>query len=327
MKKLVSLVVLGGMLLAACGGGPGSGAVAATVDGTEVTVGDVNSLLDVEGTIPVDQFAQYLAFAIQFNILFSAAEEDYGITVSDEEVEEEATRLVDQLASESESREDFLSARGVTEEFLLLIAEQSLIDTRIREELVAEAEQPSAEELEQAASDAVLAQTEACVSHILVETEEEAQAALDRLDSGEEFADVAAEVSTDGSAQQGGDLGCSSPAGYVAEFRDAVLEAPVGEVAPDVVESQFGYHVILVSERTEPAEEDLPTEEDLASAVIENTVVSDVEDWFYTAMESAEVTVEEQYGTWTPVPPTVTPPSTGTTGAGTGSTSTTVTGE
>jgi foldase protein PrsA len=328
MKKLLSLVVLGGMLLAACGGGPGSGAVAATVDGTEVTVGDVNSLIDAEGTVPVDQFAQYLAFAIQWNILFTAAEEDYGITISDEEAEEEATRLVDQLASGDESREDFLATRGVTERFLMLIAEQSLIDTRIREELVAGAEQPTAEELEQARSDALLSQTEACVSHILVETEEEAQDVLDRLESGEEFADVATAVSTDtASAESGGDLGCSSPDRYVPEFRDAVLEAPVGEVNPDAVQSQFGYHVILVTGLTEPATEDLPTEEDLASTVIENAVVADVEQWFYDSMEAAEVTVEDEYGTWSPVPPTVTPPSTGTTGAGTGSTTTTVSGE
>lgn len=314
MKKLLSVVVLGSMLIAACGGGAGSGSLAATVDGTEITVGDVNSLIDSEGTVPVDQFDQYLAFAIQWNILFAAAEADYGVTVTDQEVEDEATRLVDQLSSQDESREDFLAARGVTEQFLLQIAEQSLLDTRIRETLVEQADPPTNEEIEQARSDAVVQGTEACVSHILVDTEEEANDVLSRLEDGEDFADVASEVSTDtGSATSGGDLGCGSPAQYVEPFKEAVLDAPVGEVNPEAVQSQFGYHVILVTERTEPTLDDLPTDEDLASTVIENAVVADVEDWFYNAMESAEVTVEEEYGTWSPVPPTVTPPSTGST--------------
>lgn len=319
MKKLFSLFVLGALAIAACGGGAGSGAVAATVDGTEITVGDVNSLIESEGTVPVADFAQYLAVAIQWNIFFRAAEADYDVSVSDEEVEEEATRLVNQLASEGESREDFLAARGVTERFLLQIAEQTLIDARIREQLVDQAEQPTPEELEQARSDAEMSQTEACVSHVLVETEEEANEVLDRLEDGEDFADVATEMSMDTqSAQTGGELGCGSPGQYVEPFRDAVLEAPVGEVYPEPVESQFGYHVILVTEFNEPALEDLPTEEDLASTVIESTVSAEVEEWYLDAMESAEVTVEEEYGTWSPVPPTVTPPASGTTGTTTG---------
>lgn len=321
MKKLISLVVLGAMLVAACGDGAGSGEVAATVDDTEVTVGDVNSLVDSEGTVPVEEFAQYLGFAIQLRIFYKAAEESYGVTVSDEEIEEEATRLIDQLASGGESRADFLAARGVTEEFLNRIAQQSLLDQRIREQLVAEADQPTEEELNQARSDAMLQQTEVCASHILVETEEEAADVLERLDSGEDFAEVAAEVSTDtGSAQSGGDLGCGPPTDYVEPFQNAVLEAPVGEVNPEPVQTQFGYHVILVTERTEPTLDELPADEDLASTVIENAVSSEVEEWYLGAMESAEVTVEEQFGTWSPVPPTVTPPNTG----GTGSPSTTI---
>lgn len=319
MKKLLSLVVLGAMLIAACGSGSGSGEVAATVDGQDVTVGDVEALIETDGaTVPVDQFAELLAAQIQWLIFFDAAEADYGVTVSDEEVEEEATQLVEELAGE-ETREDFLAARGVTEEFLTNIAAQSLIDSQVRENFVDDAGEPTAEEIETARADAELAQTSACVSHILVATEDEANDVLSRLDSGEDFAEVAIEVSTDpGSGQNGGDLGCNSPGGYVEPFRDAVLEGPVGEVNPDAVESEFGFHIILVTELTEPAAEELPSDEDLATAVMENSVLADVEAWFYDAMEAADVTVGEEYGTWSPVPPTVTPPSSGTTGTTSG---------
>jgi parvulin-like peptidyl-prolyl isomerase len=319
MKKLLSALVLGAVLLAACGGG--SSAVAATVDGTDVTVGDIEALIDSGGaTVAVEQFAQYLAFAIQWNIMFAAAETDYGIDVSEEDAAAEADSLVAQLATEGESREDFLSSRGVTEEFLINIAEQSLIDERIRQMLVDEAPVPTDEEIEEARAGAALNLLEACVSHILVETEDEANDVMSRLEEGEEFADLATELSTDTvSAANGGDLGCSSPAGYVEPFQNAVLEAPIGEVHPDLVESEFGFHIILVTERTEPAEDELPSDDELMATVIEASVVSQIEEWFFDSMEAAEVTVAEEYGVWTPVPPSVTPP---TGGGGTTSTTT-----
>ena len=319
MKKLLSLVALGALVLAACGGG--SGTVAATVDGTDVTVGDVEQLVDSGGaTVAVDQFAQYLAFAIQWNILFVAAEEDFGVTVSDEEVSAETDRLFEQLASEGETREAFLSSRGVTEEFLTKIAEQSLIDERVRGMLVEEAPQPTGDEIEQARVDAEIALTSACVAHILVETEDEATDIMTRLEDGADFAELATELSIDtGSGANGGELGCASPAGYVPPFQEAVLAAPIGELNPDIVESEFGFHIILVSERTEPSEDELPTDEELMAGVIEESVVGEVEDWFFDSMEAAEVTVAEEYGTWTPVPPSVTPP------AGTGTTTPTPT--
>jgi foldase protein PrsA len=311
MKKISSVLVIGAVVLAACGGG--SSTVAATVDGTDVTVGDIEELIDSGGsTVAVEQFAQYLAFAIQWNIMFAAAEADYGVNVSDEDVAAEADRLFDQLAPEGESREEFLSSRGVTEEFLANIAQQSLIDERIREMLVDEAPVPTEEEIDQARTDAATTLTEACVSHILVETEDEATSAMSRLEDGEEFADLATELSTDSvSAANGGDLGCTTPAEYVDSFKEAVLKAPIGEVVAEPVESQFGFHIILVAERTEPTEDDLPTDEELMASVIETSVVSEIETWFFDSMEAAEVTVAEEYGEWTPVPPSVTPPTGG----------------
>ena len=328
MKKLLSHFAFGAVLLVGCGGGTGSTSVAATVDDTEITVGDVESLIDSGGaTVAVDQFAQYLAFAIQWNILFAAAEADYDVTVSEEDVTAEADRLFNELGSGDETRADFLSSRGVTEGFLVKIAEQSLIDQRIREILVDEAAAPTPEEVDQARADAAVSLTEACVSHILVETEEEATEVMSRLENGEEFADLATELSTDtGSAASGGELGCSTPADYVESFKEAVLDAPVGDVYPEPVESQFGYHVIVVTERTEPAGEDLPTDEELMASVIEGAVVGDVEEWFFSSMEAAEVTVAEEYGTWTPVPPSVTPPTNGTSTTITDGTTTTTSG-
>jgi parvulin-like peptidyl-prolyl isomerase len=86
-----------------------------------------------------------------------------------------------------------------------------------------------------------------CVSHILVEALEEAEEISGLLDDGGDFAELAIERSTDpGSGQFGGELGCSPVDAWVPEFRDAVLAAEVGVVTAPV-QSQFGYHIILVT--------------------------------------------------------------------------------
>ena len=85
--------------------------------------------------------------------------------------------------------------------------------------------------------------------HILVETEEEANAAVERLAAGEDFADLAAELSTDtSSAATGGELGFVSPDTFVPAIDEAVFSLPIGEVS-EPIETQFGWHVVEVLER------------------------------------------------------------------------------
>ena len=67
--------------------------------------------------------------------------------------------------------------------------------------------------------------------HILVETEEEANAAYERLQDGEDFGKVAREVSKDtGSAANAGDLGWQPRSFYVKEFGDAAFTQEIGEI-------------------------------------------------------------------------------------------------
>jgi len=87
------------------------------------------------------------------------------------------------------------------------------------------------------------------VRHILVETEAEAEQVLTALEAGESFADLARAVSTDeGSGARGGELGWSAASNYVPPFRDAAIEAEIGEIAGPV-ESEFGFHIIQVRAR------------------------------------------------------------------------------
>lgn len=91
-------------------------------------------------------------------------------------------------------------------------------------------------------------QTEYHAAHILVATEEEAKALKDEIAGGADFAELAKAKSTDtGSGANGGDLGWFGLGMMVKPFEDAVVAAKVGEVTGPV-KTDFGYHLILVSE-------------------------------------------------------------------------------
>lgn len=309
MKKLLSAVAA--VALVACGGA--SGEVAATVNGTEITVGEVEANIDPqeEGTISKEMFAQFLGIEIQWTILSEVIEERFDVEFGDDEVQAEADRIYEELKTGEETREEFLANRGITDEFLQTIARQRLYDGAIREQLGGEIADPSEGDIEAARDQAQAELTNVCVSHILVPTAEEAGAVMERLEAGEDFAEVAADVSTDpGSGEQGGVLPCASPSSYVAPFAEATLAAPIGEVYPEIVESEFGFHVVLVTERTEPAAEDLPTEEEIAEVLSAQAVGAELEQWFLEAITGAEVTVDERFGTWETAPqPRVVAPS------------------
>jgi parvulin-like peptidyl-prolyl isomerase len=112
-------------------------------------------------------------------------------------------------------------------------------------------------------------------AHILVETEEEAKAALDRLAKGEAFEALAKELSKDtGSGANGGDLGWIQKDQTVPEFNKAIFEdLKPGEMTQTAVKSQFGFHIIKVLAREERA---LMTQEE-AQQAIEQGVASELE--------------------------------------------------
>ena len=87
--------------------------------------------------------------------------------------------------------------------------------------------------------------------HILLPTEDEAKAALKRVQAGEDFAKVADELSKD-PGSKGGDLGFFTKDKMVPEFAEVAFKLDVGKIS-EPVKSQFGFHIIKVEEkRTKP---------------------------------------------------------------------------
>lgn len=101
--------------------------------------------------------------------------------------------------------------------------------------------------------------TERKARHILVETQETANALIIRLEQGANFAKLAEDNSTGPTAENGGDLGFFGKDQMVPEFAEAAFGLEIGAFTKQPVQTQFGWHVILVEEertREKPTFED-----------------------------------------------------------------------
>ena len=99
----------------------------------------------------------------------------------------------------------------------------------------------------------------ATMYHILVDTEEEALKVKERIEAGEKYEDIAAELNKDATSQTGGSLGFVEydNTSYDADFLEGAKNLSEGEIS-DPVKTQFGYHIIKVEGiKSEPEYDDI----------------------------------------------------------------------
>lgn len=153
------------------------------------------------------------------------------------------TRLVARLARSAGTQDqeeykrqlEVVAARILQNVYLGAQVEARLTEARITEAYDAfVAANPPAEEVR--------------ASHILVEAKENAQAIADEVRGGGDFAEIARRESTGPSATSGGDLGFFEKGQMVPTFAEAAFALEIDEVS-DPVQTQFGWHVIKLTDR------------------------------------------------------------------------------
>jgi len=123
---------------------------------------------------------------------------------------------------------------------------------------------------------ALYSTTQVHASHILVKDEDSARQLLAEVKAHpEKFADLAREKSTDTvSAKKGGDLGTFSPGRMVPEFDKVAFALKPGEIS-DVVKTQYGYHIIMVTERKDGEPRPFDQVKEHIRAALRNKMVQD----------------------------------------------------
>lgn len=122
--------------------------------------------------------------------------------------------------------------------------------------------------------------------HILVATEDEAKAVKAELDAGGKFEDIAKAKSMDPGAANGGDLGFFQRGQMVKPFEDAAFALEPGQIS-DPVQSQFGWHVIKVEEKSKSAP---PTLEQATPQIQQQLLFKNFDD--IVAQLKAAITIE-----------------------------------
>ena len=113
-----------------------------------------------------------------------------------------------------------------------------------------------------------------------------------RIESGEDFAELAKEHSDDiGSAQEGGELGWTNPGQMVPEFETAMAGAEIG-VITDPVRSEFGWHILEVTDRRTENFAEQVRRNQVANFLRESKYEEELENWLREIREEAFVDIK-----------------------------------
>lgn len=308
------LVAVLAIALAACASGGGNPNVAATVDGQTIPVSEVEERFeqaksqpqvaeqleaDETGEFESQVQAQILSQLIFGQILERWADE-LGVDAAPLEVQSERAALVEQSGGEEAFNEQ-LEQSGFTDEQLEELLRQRVLQAKIAEEIGgqdAEVTEADVEAFYEQNKDTRFG-AQATARHILVEDKAKADKLMAEIEGGADFAELAKEHSTDtGSGAQGGDLGEFGPGQMVPEFDEAVFGAEVGELVGPV-QTQFGFHIIEVTGKTEG--ETLDEARDEIEAELAQTKQGEAVDTaLRERMAEADVEVNPRFGEWDP---------------------------
>jgi foldase protein PrsA len=286
---------------------------AAVVNGEKITVDEVEGELDRfratsrfaqlasqgdEGALERDVEQAHLSFLIRRDVFLGEAEE-LGIEVTEKEI---VADIEDFKEAEFDSEGEFqeaLKEEGLDLDQVKFRTEINLLEQELRAK-VTEDVAPPEDELRAYYEDNIEDYQEVRAQHILVSSQALASRLSKQLKNAPDnkvdalFEDMAAQFSEDPSnAQDGGDLGWSTPGDYVAPFAEAITTLEVGAIS-EPVKTEFGLHVIrVVGRRVDSFDE---AREDIAATVGGEEADRVWQQWVVDAYEEADVRVNSRYG-------------------------------
>ncbi len=260
MRKLSFVAVLSAAL-AVSGAALAQGKVLASVNGEQITEGDVEvAMEDVAAeypNLPADKLKEMtLDFLIEVKVVAQKAKAE----------------KLDQTEA-FKRKLAYVRDRVIMQQLLLNKAKEATSDAALKAFFDEQIKQVKPVE-------------EVHARHILVEKEDEAKAIAKRVKGGEDFAKVAKEASKDpGSGKEGGDLGFFTKERMVPEFAEAAFALKPGEIS-EPVKSQFGWHVIKVEEkRVKP----LPTFDQVKERIAQALAGKAQSDYLKTLRDGAKI--------------------------------------
>ena len=311
-SMVIALCVFG---LAACAAVTGTGDpnVAATVNGTEISVSEVEERFeqakeqpqvaqqlegDTDGAYQESIQAQILSQLVVSELLDQWAD-DLGVDASEEEIAEERENLIEEIGGQ-EAFDQAVEQSGLSEEDVTLQIRQRVLQNKISDEVGGDAE-VSEEDIKAFYEENKEARfgEQATARHILVEDKAKADRLFKQIQGGADFAKLAKAESTDpGSGAEGGELPPFGRGQMVGPFDEAVFNGEVGKLIGPV-KTQFGYHIIEVLELN-PGKTLDEAREEITDELSQSQSGEELQAELTKRTKEAEVTVNPRFGKWNP---------------------------
>ena len=300
-KRALGILAAATLFLTACAS---AGGTLATVNGVEIPEADALALrasYENAASVSGETLRQDATRLIIVEAEKQAAEEEFGLTDLDDPAVIDA-KLASPSPEEARLLDSLRSEPDLTEAMVRLGAQQLVIRERVAEALL-KADPAYLEEVYTSRRQLV---SQVCVRHILTTTRPEIDAVVERLNEGEDFGEIATELSLDTESPEGV-LPCPVPAGAFPEsFAAAATTAEIG-VLTEPVQTEFGWHVLVVDERITPGSvEELQAD---PLRYMDTALVTERwSAWLDEVVAGATIDVRSDVGIWIPEADGIAPP-------------------
>lgn len=276
--SIIALVAAAGFFFAAVGG---SAETVAEVGGTKITKDDLyDTLAEMYGA---DATSSLIADQL---VAQEAAKEK--VEVTDAEIQEELDATIESYGGE-EAFQTALESSGMTEEEMKEDITVYLQTVKLLEPRIDITDEEISTYFEEN-KDTFATGEQVEASHILVEDEATAKEVAAKLADGGDFAELAKEYSTDtATAESGGELGFFSTGEMAEAFETAAFALNVDEIS-DPVQTDYGYHIIKVTDKQEAKEANLEeSKEEIKETLMQEKLSAEYTTWLEEKQEEYDI--------------------------------------